>query len=249
LTRRSHSASLTRSFIERIGFICASPIEGFIVGPVSPAYASRILIALAAIAALLLLVSGPGTRFELWSYRIGFDLLRYGAWTGAAAAALALIALAFGRTRRGHVAALTLALIIGVVCLALTLEFRTRGGRVPRINDISTDFANPATAEEQKKGYPDLKPLELPVAPDAAYTRALAAAEAMRWEISKRDPKARTFEAVDTTVWFAFKDDISVKVSAAGAGSRIDMRSKSRVGRSDLGTNARRIRAYFERLK
>ena len=64
-----------------------------------------------------------------------------------------------------------------------------------------------------------------------------------------RDAKAGTIEAVDTTKWFGFKDDIAIRVRADGAGSRIDIRSKSRVGRSDLGTNARRIRAYAERLK
>ena len=215
----------------------------------NPSYASRIPLALAGIAALLLLASGPGTRYELWNYRIGFELLRYGAWIGGAAAVLALVGFFFKRIRTGKVALLLLALITGLVSLALVVEFRTRSSKVPRINDSSTDFANPATAEEQKKGYPDLKPLELAVAPDAAYSRALAAAEAMRWEIVKSDPKARTLEAVDTTPWFGFKDDITVRVSAAGRGSRVDMRSKSRVGRSDLGTNARRIRGYLQHLK
>ena len=213
------------------------------------AYAKWFALALALAAAFALLASGPGTRFGAWDYRAGFDLLRWGVCIGGAAAVIGLIGLVVPKLRTGNVSVLLLALIVGLVCVALPLQFRSRAGSVPRINDISTDFANPATAEEQKKGYPDLKPLELAVAPDAAYSRALAAAEAMRWEIVKSDPKARTLEAVDTTPWFGFKDDITVRVSAAGRGSRVDMRSKSRVGRSDLGTNARRIRGYLQHLK
>jgi uncharacterized protein (DUF1499 family) len=71
----------------------------------------------------------------------------------------------------------------------------------------------------------------------------------MGWEVVGRDAAAGTIEAVDTTKWFGFKDDIAVRVAPDAGGSRIDVRSKSRVGRGDAGTNARRIRAYMERLK
>jgi uncharacterized protein (DUF1499 family) len=92
-------------------------------------------------------------------------------------------------------------------------------------------------------------PLELKEPPPAAYARALAAAEAMGWEITARDPGTARIEAVATTRWFGFKDDVLVRVSPSGAGSRLDVRSKSRVGKGDVGANARRIRAFFERLK
>lgn len=206
-------------------------------------------LSLAMIAVLMLLASGPGTRLELWDFRTGFWLLRYGAYVGAGAAVFAIFLLLIPKTRKGNLAPLTLALLVGAVCFALPLQFRARGGAVPPINDISTDFSNAAFAEQQKKGYPDLKPLDLSEPPAAAYPRALAAAQAMGWEIVKQDLKAGTFEAVDTTRWFGFKDDITVRVSAAGSGSRIDVRSRSRVGRSDLGTNARRIRAYLGKLR
>jgi uncharacterized protein (DUF1499 family) len=104
-------------------------------------------------------------------------------------------------------------------------------------------------AELQRKAYPDIRPLELPVPPQQAFSKALAAAEAMGWEIVAQDPAAGRIEAVATTLWFDFKDDVVIRVAEAGRGSRIDIRSKSRVGRSDIGTNARRIRAYLERLK
>jgi len=83
-----------------------------------------------------------------------------------------------------------------------------------------------------------------------AFARASLAAEAMGWEVVGRDAAAGTLEAVDATKWFGFRDDIAIRVTPSGEGqTRIDVRSKSRVGRSDLGTNADRIRAYLQRLK
>jgi uncharacterized protein (DUF1499 family) len=71
----------------------------------------------------------------------------------------------------------------------------------------------------------------------------------MGWEIVAADPAAGRIEATATTLWFGFKDDIVVRVSAAEQGSRIDVRSVSRVGRSDVGTNAKRIREYLAKLR
>jgi uncharacterized protein (DUF1499 family) len=65
----------------------------------------------------------------------------------------------------------------------------------------------------------------------------------------REDPSAGRLEAVAGTFWFGFKDDVTVRVSADGAGSLVDVRSKSRVGKGDLGTNAQRIRTYQRRLQ
>jgi uncharacterized protein (DUF1499 family) len=86
------------------------------------------------------------------------------------------------------------------------------------------------------------------VAPNIAFERAKGAIEEMGWQIVREDPSAGRIEAVATTLWFGFKDDVVIRVAADGAGSRIDIRSKSRVGVGDLGTNAQRIRAYQKRL-
>ncbi|HEU0306092.1 MAG TPA: DUF1499 domain-containing protein, partial [Lysobacter sp.] len=70
----------------------------------------------------------------------------------------------------------------------------------------------------------------------------------MGWELVAADATAGRIEATDTTLWFGFKDDIVVRVEAEGSGSRIDVRSLSRVGKSDVGTNAKRIHAYLQAL-
>jgi uncharacterized protein (DUF1499 family) len=82
-----------------------------------------------------------------------------------------------------------------------------------------------------------------------AFPEALQAAKEMGWKIVASEPASLRIEATDTTAWFGFKDDVVVRLSPTPTGSRIDVRSVSRVGKSDVGTNARRISAYLTRLK
>ena len=203
----------------------------------------RILaLGLGAAAFATLLASGPGARLGLWDWRLGLGLLRYAAYLGIAAAAVSLVGLLIPRTRGKT---LVLALVLGLASLAPPLAFQRQARAVPPINDISTDAQN----KVQKDAYPDIQPIVLADPKEKAFERAVAAAQAMGWEIVARDPAAGRIEAVDTTLWFGFKDDVVVRVAAAPAGgSRIDVRSRSRVGRGDAGTNARRIRAFRERL-
>jgi uncharacterized protein (DUF1499 family) len=69
----------------------------------------------------------------------------------------------------------------------------------------------------------------------------------MNWRIVEGNPSERRIEAVATTRWFGFKDDVVIRISPAeNGGSVLDIRSVSRVGSSDLGTNARRIRTFLK---
>jgi uncharacterized protein (DUF1499 family) len=141
---------------------------------------------------------------------------------------------------------------------------------VPPIHDITTDTADPPRfvavvplrkdalnpieyggpeiAAQQQRAYPDLHPVTLPDPPARAFEHALAAARAQGWEIVEAAPAEGRIEATDTTRWFGFKDDVVVRVRMAENGSRLDVRSLSRVGRSDLGKNAARIRAFLRAL-
>jgi uncharacterized protein (DUF1499 family) len=103
----------------------------------------------------------------------------------------------------------------------------------------------------QKKYYTDLRPVEmLNITPTQLYDRALNAANSMGWTIvsAAREPNGGRIEASDTTFFFGFTDDIVIRVEPSGMGARLDIRSKSRVGMSDLGKNAARIRAYVKTL-
>ena len=110
------------------------------------------------------------------------------------------------------------------------------------------EYGGPELAKQQKDGYPDLRPGSVSSSPEAAFPRALQAAKDMGWEIVASDPKALRIEATDTTFWFGFKDDVVVRLTPSPTGSRIDVRSVSRMGKSDVGTNARRIKAYLARV-
>jgi uncharacterized protein (DUF1499 family) len=81
------------------------------------------------------------------------------------------------------------------------------------------------------------------------FKRAEATARAMGWEIVAAEPGEGRIEATDTTMWFGFKDDIVIRIVPEGEGSRLDIRSMSRVGKSDLGKNADRIRKFLAALK
>ena len=224
----------------------------------------RPLAMLLALAALLMLaLSGPGVRFDVWSYRTGLTVFRWTAYVAIAAALVAAIALAIPKVRARGLVLPTAALLVGLAVLYVPLRFLQSARAVPPINDITTDTENPPRymtapraypgaefARQQRAAYPDIAPVLLLQPPREAFAKAVAAAEAMGWEVVGRDAAAGTIEAVDTTKWFGFKDDIAIRITPTPeGGSRIDIRSKSRVGRSDLGTNARRIRAYAERLK
>lgn len=233
--------------------------------------ALRVLALLVAVVAILMLiVAGPGTRLGVWNFRFGLALLRYAAYLGIVAIVLSAIALVAARPRGGSLAQLGLALALGCTAFAVPWMFLQRAKQIPPIHDITTDTReppqfvavlplrrnamNPATyggdsvAALQHRAYPDIRPLTLDVPPGQAFDRALAAANAMGWTVEAADSTSGRIEATATTPWFGFKDDVVVRIGAEGAGSRVDVRSVSRVGVGDFGTNAARVRSYLARL-
>jgi uncharacterized protein (DUF1499 family) len=204
----------------------------------------RIGLGLAALALAVLGASGPAVRSGLVTYTVGILMLPAAGALGLAAAILGVVALF---RRRGGVARALFAIVLGASVAAIPAAGYLRARSVPPINDISTDPNE--SSEAQRRAYPDIQPLRLPVAPNIAFERAKGAIEESGWQIVREDPSAGRIEAVATTRWFGFKDDVIVRITAEGTGSRVDVRSKSRVGRSDLGTNAQRIRAYQRRLR
>jgi uncharacterized protein (DUF1499 family) len=102
--------------------------------------------------------------------------------------------------------------------------------------------------ELQKKAFPDIGPVRLAVAPAQAFEQALRAVSAMGWTLIDQDVTEGRIEASDTTTWFGFVDDVVIRVRPDEGGSRIDVRSVSRIGFGDVGKNAKRIRAYVAKL-
>lgn len=233
----------------------------------------RLAVGVAAAAALLVVLAGFGSRLGLWHFRSGFELLKYGAYCGICAAVLAVpVGVLAGRQKYGIGIILSIvALLCGVAVAAVPVSWKLKAKKLPMIHDISTDTfnppqfvavlplrkdaANPAEyggplyAELQKKAYADLRTEILDLPSVQVFDRAAAAARAMGWRIVATDPGAGRIEASDTTFWFGFVDDIVIRVTAAGERTLVDVRSVSRVGKSDVGTNAERIRKYLKRLR
>ncbi len=113
---------------------------------------------------------------------------------------------------------------------------------------IPFDGQKETVAQLQRKYYPDIFTVQVLTPPAKLFARALKAAEGMGWHIVAQDPKTGRIEASDTTFFMGFTDDVVIRVEPSGSGAKLDIRSESRVGFSDIGTNARRIRAYFKEL-
>ena len=107
---------------------------------------------------------------------------------------------------------------------------------------------DPGFAAQQRAGYPDLKALTVADAPDVAYDKALAAAKTLGWAIIASDPARGRIEATDTVPWWGFHDDVVVRLTPSDGGTRIDVRSKSRVGKGDVGVNAKRIADFYAKV-
>jgi uncharacterized protein (DUF1499 family) len=166
----------------------------------------------------------------------------------------------------------TLAALFASVLIHLpAFIFQSTAKSVPRIHDITTDTENPpefnkilslrppdanptnyageVVAEQQRLAYPDVQPRFAALSFGDAFNQSLAAAQSLDWEIVEANLAEGRIEATDTTVFFGFKDDIVIRLRGDSSSRvRLDIRSISRVGISDVGANANRIRQFYARL-
>jgi hypothetical protein len=212
-----------------------------------------------------------GSALRLLPAQTGFAA--FGAGVGLAALALpalagaAAFASSTGKTWRRQ--ALAAAAIPLLTVLVIVLPSLSRLN--PPIHDITTDPGDslqlpsdvaglpnavapvePPRAELlalQREHYPDLGPLETAEPPERVFLAALRVAEDSGWEIHSQDAAAGLLHATVTSRVFGFVDDVVVRVQPQAAGARVDVRSRSRFGQSDLGANAARVAAYLERLR
>jgi uncharacterized protein (DUF1499 family) len=242
MTASSPADSTTRSWAAPIGLACG----------------------LGSIAALA--ASAAGYRLAWWPLATALSIAEYAAYAAALGLVLALVGLVLALRRRAGrgvvLGLLGLVAALPVVALAAQWEYATR--RYPPINDISTDTADPPvfwdmpnpseypggrTAELQRAAYPDLNTLSLSIPPERAFTLAQEIARDNGWEIVAEEPDDGRIEAVATTLVYGFKDEIAIRIVPAEGGAVIDLRSRSRLGRSDLGTNAARISRFLAALQ
>jgi uncharacterized protein (DUF1499 family) len=177
--------------------------------------------------------------------------------------------------RRGLGSALR-GLVLAAAVLAYPAWFAVKAATLPAINDITTDTENPPAfsrsraalearagrvppdvpaevREAQREAYTQIAPLTLDVGPDEAFELVRKAAGNLGWQVIEAvRPGGRVglgrIDAVDRTFLLKLPDDIAIRLRPRADGTRIDIRSASRVGNHDLGANARRIRAFLEEV-
>ena len=235
--------------------------------------AARALVMAVCVAAFVMLIaSGPGTRAGLFPWETGLALVKWAAYTGMAGAvgAVGLIVLLVMPRWRQRPWVPLVALCFALAAFVPPVILLEQAKAAPPIHDVTTDPFDPPVfnallpirkqspngadyggievAKQQQRGYPDIKSLVVKTPPAETVQRALDAARKGGWEVVSIDAPSGRIEATDTTTWFGFKDDIVVRVRPDAAGSRVDVRSVSRVGASDVGANAKRIRAFLKAM-
>ena len=233
------------------------------------------LLLVCGIISMVLLVAAPlGYKFRIFELVPSFVSLMLALLT-AVVVFLGSLVMVFVASRGGlpgNRNLLIAAMLLSVVPIAFLTPQIIKGRSAAPIHDISTDTMNPPQfdkivalregavnslkyaagmtpkdyVELQTKAYPEVKSLHtnLSVAESVAHSKDLLASQGL--EVVNVDPQKGIVEAVATSFWFGFKDDVVVRVMPSDGGATVDVRSVSRVGMSDLGVNAARIEKFLK---
>ncbi|ASK20269.1 DUF1499 domain-containing protein [Halomonas sp. N3-2A] len=220
--------------------------------------------------ALLMAGAGPAYRWELIGLGDAFNLMRNGVYAATAAVAISVLLLLISAfTRRMGAGVVAIFVIVATAALLyMPWQQWQRAQQAPAIHDITTDTQNPpdfvalrdareaapnavdypgeATARQQKNAYPHVQPLQVTAPKATVLAAAQAEVEASGWQIAAITES--TIEATATTRWFGFEDDVIIRLTEQQNGVQVDMRSASRLGTSDVGTNALRIETFLDNL-
>lgn len=231
----------------------------------------RAVLIVGLLAPTLAVIGALGTRFAAWDFETGFQFVFTGAFVASAVLLVGVAVLVFVlRTGRRRAALPTATGLAGSVLVLAMLgwQYHLAASR-PFIHDISTDRDDPPTfpllaelrgenanaldynptiAHLQAVHYPHLNTVRSSLDTAESFARAALVAEALGWRVVHTALDTTILQATDTTFWFGFTDDVVIRIRAHDDGSLIDLRSVSRVGQHDLGTNAMRIERFIERF-
>ena len=233
---------------------------------------AKICLTAVQIGAVLLLLGPLAHRLGVLGLLPAFASLALGLVICVLALPVASVTWLVSRRRPDVVRQAATATVLAIVVLAIPAWAVLSNLDAPPIHHITTDPADPpefvavvplrgttsnpieypgGDAEaQQRAAYPDLRPLVMAADPVDVFAQALEVAESLGWEVVSASEGEGRIEATATTLWFGFKDDVVVRIRADkdDDGSRVDLRSVSRVGGGDLGANAARIRAFIAAL-
>lgn len=238
---------------------------------------SRVAVAaflLSAITAFLFVYSGYGYQSEIWSLGTAFSILRNAAYATFGLILVNLLAIYLtwpGKGKKGMAFGIT-GLILSLSVIVTAVYWQSEAQKYPPIHDITTDIENPPAFEEiiplrsdapnpheylggetsdmQREFYTDLQPVVLNDSPETVFETAVSLTESRGWTLVSANRENLKIEATEELPWFGFKDDVVIRIQPQdGNRTLVDMRSKSRIGRSDLGLNAYRIQQFLADLQ
>lgn len=230
----------------------------------------KVLVSLVSLSAFLLVaLPGPLYKYGVVDLGTAFTGFKFGVFAGIAALILLVLQILFTR-KTVTLGSTIMALLLSTIAIAIPLSMLNKGKSVPPIHDISTDLVNPPefvaiaplradapnpveyagveVATQQRAAYPELQTLNYTQSKSELVEATKQAIDHLGWQLVNIDTNQGIIEATDRTMWFGFKDDVIVRISDNGSKRLVDIRSKSRVGGSDLGKNAERIHGFIEEL-
>ena len=235
-------------------------------------FIAKSLFYLSLLATLTFILSGYGYQWEIWTLGMGFSLLRYSAYAAIGLLVTQLLALFFMKESGAKAVSM---LVVGVMLTLLisgtALYWQQKAQGVPPIHDITTDMENPPefvamvrlredaqnppeysgeeAAEAQREAYPNVQPLMTAAPKQEVIDEIVTLIVSRNWDLVSINRQEGRVEATEKLAWFGFKDDVVFRITETDDGSRVDMRSKSRIGRSDIGVNADRIESFLRDLE
>lgn len=217
----------------------------------------------------VVLAAMAALRLALVDYKLPVLMILIASLMAFIALLMTVGALVFGQVSQLNLQRVIIALVLSAgIFVPVFMAGRALEG-IPLVNDIMTDTDNPpqyavaptvrksfdnslelsaAALEKHREHYGDMVPLMLDGAPAAHFDTVEALVRDRGWKVLSADKEKGTVEATVITPLFGFKDDVIIRLSEAGAKTRVDMRSASRQGRSDYRVNATRINDFFEDL-
>lgn len=231
----------------------------------------KALIALTSIIGFLLVVL-PGPLYQYAGVELGtaFTSLRYGVYVGGAAIILIILQVLIKRKSVSWGSTFVFA-VLALIAVAMPVSMMGKASTVPPIHDITTDVTNPPAfvaiaplrenapnpiayeggevTRQQIDAYPEIRTQLLAQSIDEVFAASEQTIDVLGWERVSDGALPYTLEATDTTQWFGFKDDVVIRLKAKDDNTLVDIRSKSRVGKSDLGKNAERIDTFLTALR
>ena len=230
----------------------------------------KVLVSLVSLSAFLLVaLPGPLYKYGVVDLGTAFTGFKFGVFAGIATLILLVLQIIFKR-KTVTLGSTIMALLLSTIAIAIPLSMLNKGKSVPPIHDISTDLVNPPefvaiaplradapnpveyagleVATQQRAAYPELQTLNYTQSKSELVEATKQVIDHLGWQLVNIDADQGIVEATDRTMWFGFKDDVIVRITDKGSERLVDIRSKSRVGGSDLGKNAERIHGFIEEL-